>query len=134
MNERLRKMNEIGQAPWVDEISRDDTQEGGLQSQVDEGIVGVTSNPTIFQSAIANSDLYDEQLEELAKEYDDPKEIFLRIAQKDIQDACDILKPVYERTEGKDGYVSLEVSPDLAYDPAWVLNRLTRVTSLPASL
>ncbi|MGB3633768.1 MAG: transaldolase family protein, partial [Rubrobacteraceae bacterium] len=115
MNEQLRKMNEIGQAPWVDEISRDDTQEGGLQDQVDEGIVGVTSNPTIFQKAIAESDLYDEQLEELAKEHDDPKEIFLRIAQKDIQDACDILQPVYERTDGKDGFVSLEVSPDLAY-------------------
>ncbi len=116
MNDRLKKMNELGQAPWVDEISRDDTQGGGLQSQVDEGIVGVTSNPTIFQKAIAESDLYDEQLQELAREFDDPKEIFLRIAQRDIQDACDILQPVYERTGGKDGYVSLEVSPDLAYD------------------
>ena len=123
-------MNEIGQAPWVDEISRDDTQEGGLQSQVDEGIVGVTSNPTIFQSAIANSDLYDEQLEELAKEFDDPKEIFLRIAQKDIQDACDILKPVYETTEGKDGYVSLEVSPDLAYDTLATVEEAERLVEM----
>ena len=113
MNEKLQKMNELGQGPWVDEISREDNQNGGLEQMVEDGIVGVTSNPTIFQSAIANSDLYDEQLEELAKEYDDPKEIFLRIAQKDIQDACDILMPVYERTNGKDGYVSLEVSPDL---------------------
>ena len=66
-------MNEVGQAPWVDEISRDDTQEGGLKSEVDEGIVGVTSNPTIFQSAIANSDLYDEQLGELTKEFGRPE-------------------------------------------------------------
>ena len=130
MNERLRKMNEIGQAPWVDEISRDDTQEGGLQDQVDEGIVGVTSNPTIFQKAIANSDLYDEQLEELANEFDDPKEIFLRVAQKDIQDACDILKPVYDRTDGKDGYVSLEVSPNLAYDTLATVEEAERLVEM----
>ncbi len=130
MNEQLRKMNEIGQAPWVDEISRDDTREGGLQSQVDEGIVGVTSNPTIFQSAIANSELYDEQLEELAREHDDPKEIFLRIAQRDIRDACDILMPVYERTEGKDGYVSLEVSPDLAYDTPKTIEEALRMSDM----
>ena len=130
VNERLRKMNEIGQAPWVDEISRDDNQEGGLESQVDEGIVGVTSNPSIFQSAIANSELYDEQLEELAREFDDPKEIFLRIAQKDIQDACDILKPVYERTEGKDGYVSLEVSPELAYDTLATVEEAERLVEM----
>lgn len=130
MNEQLRKMNEIGQAPWVDEISRDDTQEGGLEQSIEEGIVGVTSNPTIFQSAIADSDLYDEQLEELAKEHDDPKEIFLRIAQKDIQDACDILQPVYERTEGKDGFVSLEVSPDLAYDALATVEEAERLVEM----
>lgn len=130
MNERLRKMNEIGQAPWVDEISRDDTQKGGLQSQVGEGIVGVTSNPTIFQTAIANSELYDEQLEELAGELDDPKEIFLRVAQKDVRDACDILEPVYERTGGKDGYVSLEVSPGLAYDTLATVEEAERLVEM----
>lgn len=130
MNEQLRKMNEIGQAPWVDEISRDDTQEGGLEQSIEDGIVGVTSNPTIFQSAIANSDLYDEQLAELANEYDDPKEIFLRIAQKDIQDACDILTPVYERTEGRDGFVSLEVSPDLAYDALATVEEAERLIEM----
>lgn len=123
-------MNEIGQAPWVDSISRDDTQEGGLEQSIEEGIVGVTSNPTIFQSAIAESDLYDQQLEELAKEHDDPKEIFLRIAQKDIQDACDILHPVYERTDGKDGYVSLEVSPDLAYDALATVEEAERLVEM----
>ena len=127
MNEKLQKMNELGQGPWVDEISRDDNQNGGLEQMVEDGIVGVTSNPTIFQSAIANSDLYDDQLEELAKEFDDPKEIFLRIAQKDIRDACDILTPVYERTNGKDGYVSLEVSPDLAYDSQATFDEASRL-------
>jgi transaldolase len=109
-------MQELGQAPWVDELSREDTQNGGLQRMIDEGIVGITSNPAIFQKAIGGSDLYDEQLGELARSEDDPKEMFWRIARTDIRDACDIFTPVYERTGGEDGYVSLEVQPDIAYD------------------
>ena len=116
MNERLARMRELGQAPWVDELSREDIQNGGLQRMIDEGIVGITSNPAIFQKAIAGSDLYDEQLGELARSEDDPKEMFWRIARTDIRDACDIFTPVYERTGGEDGYVSLEVQPDIAYD------------------
>ena len=116
MNDRLQKMNELGQAPWVDELSREDIQNGGLEQMIEDGIVGVTSNPAIFQKAIGDSDLYDDQLQELAEKEDDPKEIFWHIAQRDIQDACDIFKPVYDRTDGKDGWVSLEVQPDIAYD------------------
>lgn len=117
MNENLQKLAEMGQGVWVDSISRDDLVSGGaLEKMIEAGVVGVTSNPTIFQKAISESELYDEQLEELSKETDDPKEIFLGLAQRDIADACDILAPVYERTVGKDGYVSLEVSPNLAYD------------------
>ena len=67
MNERLKKMRELGQAPWVDELSREDIQNGGLRRMIEDGIVGVTSNPAIFQKAIAGSDLYDEQLAELAE-------------------------------------------------------------------
>ena len=116
MNDRLAKMQELGQAPWVDEISRDDTRNGGLQKMIDDGIVGITSNPAIFQKAIAGSDLYDEQLQELAQNTDDPKEMFWGVAGTDIQEACDVLMPVYERTGGEDGWVSLEVQPDIAYD------------------
>jgi transaldolase len=116
VNERLGKMRELGQAPWVDELSRDDTRNGGLQAMIDDGIVGVTSNPAIFQKAIANSDLYDDQLRELAGSTDDPKEMFWGIAGTDIQEACDVLAPVYEGSGGVDGYVSLEVQPDIAYD------------------
>ena len=94
---------------------------------IEDGVVGVTSNPTIFQKAISESSLYDEQLEELYKQEDDPKEIFLGLAIKDIQDACDILNPVYERTAGKDGYVSLEVSPDLAYDAPKTVDEAMRL-------
>jgi transaldolase len=109
-------MQELGQVPWVDELSREDIQNGGLQRMIDEGIVGITSNPAIFQKAIAGSDLYDEQLGELARSEDDPKEMFWRIARTDIRDACEAFTPVYERTGGEDGYVSLEVQPDIAYD------------------
>ena len=117
MNENLQKAAELGQGIWIDSISRDDLVDGGaLHQMIEDGVVGVTSNPSIFQKAISESELYDEQLEESAKETDDPKEIFWQLAVKDIQDACDILAPVYERTAGKDGFVSLEVSPDIGYD------------------
>jgi transaldolase len=116
VNERLGKMLELGQAPWVDELSRDDTRNGRLQAMIDDGIVGVTSNPAIFQKAVAGSDLYDDQLRELARHTDDPKEMFWGIAGTDIQEACDVLAPVYESSGGVDGYVSLEVQPDIAYD------------------
>ena len=109
-------MQELGQAPWVDELSREDIQNGGLQQMIEDGIVGMTSNPAIFQKAIANSDLYDDQLQELARREEDPKEIFWEVARTDIQAACDIFMPVYERTGGEDGFISLEVQPDIAYD------------------
>ena len=116
MNERLEKMRELGQAPWVDELSRDDTRNGGLRAMIEDGVVGVTSNPAIFQKAVANSDLYDDQLQELAGNTDDPKEMFWGIAGTDIQEACDVLAPVYEQSGGVDGFVSLEVQPDIAYE------------------
>ena len=116
MNERLQRMQELGQAPWVDELSREDIKSGALERMIESGIVGMTSNPAIFQKAIANSDLYDEQLQELSRREDDPKEIFWEVARVDIQDACDIFMPVYERTGGEDGFISLEVQPDIAYD------------------
>jgi transaldolase len=117
LNENLRKAAELGQAIWIDSISRDDLVEGGtLHKMVEDGVVGVTSNPTIFQKAISESSRYDEQLAEAFGRTEDPKEVFLELASTDIRDACDILMPVYERTGKKDGYVSLEVSPDIAYD------------------
>lgn len=127
MNERLQKMQELGQAPWVDEISRDDVENGKLQQAIEDGIVGVTSNPSIFQKAIAGSDLYDDQLQELARTEEDPKEIFWQIAQRDIQGACDILMPVHERTGGQDGYVSLEVQPSIAYDAEATIEEAQRL-------
>jgi transaldolase len=127
VNDRLAKMRELGQAPWMDELSREDIQNGGLQKMIDEGIVGVTSNPAIFQKAIAGSDLYDEQLHELAKEGKDPKEMFWEVATQDIRDACDIFMPVYEETGGQDGFVSLEVQPEIAYDMDATVDEATRL-------
>src|SRR5918997_2552280 len=130
VNERLRRMQELGQAPWVDELSREDIQNGGLQRMIEDGIVGITSNPAIFQKAIAGSDLYDEQLQELAHREDDPKEMFWGIARTDIRDACDVFMPVYERTGGEDGYVSLEVQPDIAYDSEAPIEEAMRLHEL----
>src|SRR5215211_2597391 len=120
-------MQELGQAPWVDELSREDIKSGELERMIEDGIVGVTSNPAIFQKAIANSDLYDEQLQELAQREDDPKEIFWGIARTDIHDACDIFMPVYERTGGEDGFISLEVQPDIAYDTEATIEEAARL-------
>ncbi len=127
MNDRLQKMNELGQAPWVDELTRDDIQDGGLEQMIEDGIVGVTSNPAIFQKAIGDSDLYDDQLQELAQKEDDPKEIFWQIAKRDIQDACDIFMPVHEKTNGQDGFISLEVQPDIAYDTQATIEEAQRL-------
>src|SRR5215207_4776524 len=144
MNERLRKLAEAGQSVWIDSLSRDDIENGNLERMIEEGVVDVTSNPTIFQKGISHSTLYDEQLQELSRREDDPKEIFLGLAKKDIQDACDLLMPVFERTNHLDGYVSLEVSPDPAYDtPATVeeathlhelVDRLNLMVKIPATL
>ena len=82
----------------------------------DDAVVGVTSNPTIFQKALAEGDLYDEQLREVAATTDDAVEIFFALAMDDIREACDLMRPVWERTDGIDGYVSLEVDPTLAYE------------------
>src|SRR5918992_3799072 len=130
MNERLRRLAGIGQSVWMDSLSRDDIQNGNLERMIEEGIVGVTSNPTIFQKAISESSLYDKQLQELAEKEDDPKEIFLALAREDIREACDLLLPVYETTGRLDGYVSLEVSPDLAYDTPATVEEAMRLHGL----
>jgi len=116
MSTPLQQLADRGQSVWIDYLSRKFVKEGDLKGLVDQGVVGVTSNPTIFQAAIAEGDAYDDQIRELSAELDDPKEIFWRLAVDDIRDACDILRPVYDEGEGKDGWVSLEVDPNLAHD------------------
>jgi transaldolase len=116
-NSRLHQLSELGQSVWIDFLSREMLQSGKLAQMMEEdAVVGVTSNPTIFQKAISGGDLYDEQIRECLDQTDDPKEIFWRLAEKDVSDACDLLRPVWDAGEGKDGYVSIEVDPNLAGD------------------
>src|SRR5438093_5077877 len=114
---RLHALHERGQSIWIDNLSRELVHSGGLQRLIDEdAVTGVTSNPTIFQKAIAGGSDYDEQLKSCLEELEDPREIFFRLAIDDVRDACDVLRPVWETTGGGDGFVSLEVDPGLAYD------------------
>jgi len=114
---RLHELYDAGVSPWIDSVSREMLDTGELARLMEEdAIVGVTSNPTIFQKALSTGDWYDEQLGELLKSEDDPTEIFLQLAMEDIRRACDLMKPVWDRTQGVDGYVSIEVDPTLAYD------------------
>ncbi len=113
----LHRLSELGQSVWLDFLSREFIKEGGLERMMEEdALVGVTSNPTIFQKAIASGDAYDDQIRELLERTDDPKEVFLELAVRDVTDACGFLRRVYDEGSGRDGYVSLEVDPNLAYD------------------
>ncbi|HEX6023880.1 MAG TPA: transaldolase [Solirubrobacter sp.] len=126
----LQQLSEHGQSVWIDYLSRKFVKEGELRGLVEQGVVGVTSNPTIFQGAIAEGDAYDDQIRELSGEYDDPKEIFWQLAKDDIRDACDILRPVWDAGSGKDGWVSLEVDPNLAHDTEATKAEAARLHSL----
>ena len=112
---RLQKLSARGQSVWIDYLSRDLLETGELKRMIEEdAVVGVTSNPTIFQKALSQGDAYDEQLKMLEHE-GDAKEIFLHLAVRDVENALDLLAPVHERN-AQDGYVSIEVDPNLAYD------------------
>ena len=114
---RLHQLSEHGQSVWIDSLSREMLETGELERLMrEDAVVGVTSNPTIFEKALSTGGWYDDRLREVLEHDDDPKEVFLRLAVEDIKDACELLRPVWEQTDGVDGRVSLEVDPDLAYD------------------
>src|SRR5215216_2164323 len=124
---RLHELSEHGQSVWVDSLSREWLETGELKRMMDEdAVVGVTSNPTIFQKALAEGGWYDDQLREVLAEEDEDKEVFYRLAVRDIQDACDLLRPVWDEGQGRDGYVSMEVDPNFAYDTAATVEEATR--------
>ena len=128
---RLHELSELGQSVWIDFLSRDLLRSGGLARLMrDDAVVGVTSNPTIFQKAISAGESYDEQLREVLKNERDPKQIFLRLAAEDIGEALDLLRPVWDGGSGKDGYVSFEVDPNLAYDTEATIAEATRLHEL----
>lgn len=123
----LWSLRDLGQSPWYDQISREMIDSGELADLRDRGIAGVTSNPSIFQGAVAGSSAYDGIILEHARAGLGTEEIYEKLAIHDIQDACDILRPVYDDTDGADGFVSLEVSPHLAHDTQGTIENARRL-------
>ncbi len=122
-NNKITQLAELGQSIWQDDISREMLQNGAFQRAIEEtGIRGVTSNPTIFQKAISAGDTYDAELGELLGNGKDAATAFQSVAEKDIRDACDLFRPLYDETGGEDGFVSLEVLPSLARDTQGTLD------------
>src|SRR5438876_9705240 len=114
MKSRLHQLSALDQSVWIDYLSRDLIESGALAKAITEdAVVGVTSNPSIFQKALAHGHAYDEQI---AASNEDAKSVFLSLALHDVAAACDLLRPVWEQTEARDGYVSIEVEPNLAAD------------------
>jgi transaldolase len=113
---KLHELAELGQAIWLDYISRSLMASGELQELVDRGLRGVTSNPSIFEKAIAGTGDYDEDLDRLVRDGRSVTEIYENLAMADIRSAADVLRPVYEKSGGADGFVSFEVNPALAHD------------------
>ena len=116
MPNNIEAIYALGQSVWYDNISRAMIDSGDLQHLINQGVTGLTANPTIFEKAISNSNDYDDQLMELALKNKSADEIYEELVIQDIRAAADLLLPVYNKTLGIDGYVSLEVSPRLAFD------------------
>jgi transaldolase len=145
MTETLRQLTEAGVAIWLDDLSRDRLATGNLAAlNRDKYVVGMTSNPTIFQKAISGSERYDEQVHDLAVRRITVDEAMRMVTARDVRDACDVLRPTYDATDGLDGRVSLEVDPRLAHDTEatiaearqlwWLVDRPNLFIKIPATL
>ncbi len=131
MTSRLHELSTHGVSVWVDSLSREMLEAGELARLIDEdAVVGVTSNPTIFEKALSTGAWYDDQLREELSADADPKEAFIALAIEDVRMACDLLRPVWDRTGRLDGYVSLEVDPGLAYDREATYDEAARLSQL----
>lgn len=127
-NSRLHQVAELGQSAWIDFLSRDLVRSGELERLIaQDAIAGVTSNPTIFEQALASGEAYDEQLAELAGSNISTKELFVALGSVDVAEACDVLASVHDDTAGVDGFVSFEVDPTLAYDAEATIAEATRL-------
>jgi len=124
----LKKLETLGQSIWLDYIRRDLIASGELRRLIEEdGLQGMTSNPSIFEKAIVESNIYDQDIRDMALKKKDAKAIYEVISQRDVQNAADEFRPVYEKTEDKDGYVSLEVNPHLAHDTEGTIEEARRL-------
>ncbi len=127
MTNPLLQLKALGQSVWYDNIDRAQLVSGQFKRLLDEdGVVGVTANPTIFQKSISQGNAYDEQMSQLISEGKSTGEIYEALVIKDITTVADLLRPIYDSTGGQDGYVSLEVSPDLAHDTEGTLSEVRR--------
>ncbi|WP_375490455.1 transaldolase [uncultured Jatrophihabitans sp.] len=144
MSDALAKLSDAGVSVWLDDISRERLRSGNLQQLIDDKhVVGVTSNPTIFAKALEKGDAYDEQARDLALRQTDTDEAIRYFMAFDIRWACDVLRPVYDRTDGLDGRVSIEVDPRLAHDSDrttaeakalwWLVDRPNALIKIPAT-
>ena len=128
---RLHRLSALGQSVWIDFLSRDLLRSGELVRMMEENAVcGVTSNPTIFQKALSQGSAYDAQVRDELDEEDDPKEIFVRLAARDVGDACDLMRSVWDGGAGLRGYVSIEVDPHLAYETETTYDEAKRLHAL----
>jgi transaldolase len=117
VNNPLSRLHEFGQSIWLDSISRRLLRTGQLKNLMEsDRVTGVTSNPTIFENAIGETDDYDSDMHRLHDQGESPEQIYLKLAIEDVREASDLLRREFDRTDGLDGYVSLEVSPNLAHD------------------
>lgn len=128
---RLHQLSALGQSVWIDSLSRDMLRTGELDRLIrEDAVVGVTSNPTIFQKALSAGEAYDEQLRRELEDVRDAKELFVRLAVRDVADACDVLRRIWDEGGGRDGYVSLEVDPTLAYETGATISEAVRLHDL----
>jgi len=124
---KLHQLTELGQSVWLDYIRRSLIESGDLALYVQKGLRGMTSNPAIFEKAIAGTNEYDDQIQSLALEGKSAQEIYETLAIDDIRSAADILRPVFDESEGTDGYISLEVNPHLAHEKQATVNEAKRL-------
>ena len=127
-NNPLQKIGMLGQSIWLDYICRDLMASGDLGRLIeDDGLRGITSNPSIFEKAIGGSHDYDEDIRAMVREGKDINTIYETLSQRDVRSAADEFLPVYDKTKGIDGYVSLEVNPHLAHDSKGTLEEARRL-------
>jgi transaldolase len=124
---KLRTLADVGQSVWLDYTQRSFVASGGLQSYIDKGLRGVTSNPSLFEKAIADTSDYDEDIQKLALLGKSAEEIYEELTVEDTRMAADVLRPVFDVTDGNDGYFSLEVNPHLAHDRQGTVNEAIRL-------
>src|SRR5262245_9365136 len=123
-----QQLHDLGQSLWLDNMSRELLRSGTLRRYIDEfSVTGLTSNPTIFDNAIRNGKLYDDSIRQKSAKGKSNEQLFFELALEDLTEAADLFRPIYDSTKGRDGFVSLEVSPLLAYDTQGTIKEVAQL-------